>query len=51
MYEAERQSSFFTTGGLAAVHVETRSKEGYGLVLKIKKPMQQVDHKSYYGLI
>ena len=28
MYEAERQSSFFTTGGLAAVHVETRSKEG-----------------------
>ena len=28
MYEAERQSSFFTTGGLAAVHVEDRSKQG-----------------------
>ena len=28
MYEAERQSSFFTTGGLAAVHVNSRSREG-----------------------
>ena len=28
MFEAERQSSFFTTGGLAAVHVSQRSREG-----------------------
>ena len=28
MFEAERQSSFFTTGGLAAVHVSKRDREG-----------------------
>ena len=28
MWEPIRQSSFFTTGGLAAVHVENRSREG-----------------------
>ena len=28
LWEPIRQSSFFTTGGLAAVHVENRSREG-----------------------
>jgi len=28
MFEAERQSSFFTTGGLAAVHVSKRDRKG-----------------------
>ena len=27
-WESERQESFFTTGGLAAVHVDSRSREG-----------------------
>jgi hypothetical protein len=27
-WESERQETFFTTGGLAAVHVDSRSREG-----------------------
>ena len=51
MFEAERQSSFFTTGGLAAVHVSKRDRKEFGKDLKIKKLMQQAGQEYYYGLM
>ena len=50
MFEAERQSSFFTTGGLSAVHVKEIEKES-GKGLRKKKLTRPVGLGFYYGLI
>ena len=51
MYEAERQSSFFTLVDWRRYMLKIGQNKGYGMDSKIKKLTQPADHKYYCGLI
>ena len=50
--DAERQSAFFLTGGLVAVHADSRSRESIWESLgKEKRHIQLLDPEYYFGLM